>query len=185
MKGVKNSYNCSIMNMEEIKTTDQTNLMELAIQIDEKCERLNSLMVDRIQARDELINRLHEELEYYKKDSASKFENQLLKAVIKIRQDMKKKLNSGFFEGKDASQILLEYTYAFEDLTDLLEQQICDEIISEPGDSFNPAIHQAKVESTEDSSLDKTVKCSLSAGYKKDGKVLMPERVIVYQFKNE
>ena len=56
MKGVKNSYNCSIMNMEEIKTTDQTNLMELAIQIDEKCERLNSLMVDRIQPRDELIN---------------------------------------------------------------------------------------------------------------------------------
>ena len=173
------------MYMEEIKTTDQTNLVELAIKIDEKCDYLNSLMVDRIQARDELINRLHEELEYYKKDCASKFENQLLKAVIKVRQDMKKKLNNGFFDGKDAEQILLEYTYAFEDLTDLLEQQLCDEIVSEEGDMFNPAIHQAKIERTDDQSLDKTIKCSLSAGFKKDGKVLIPERVIAYQFKNE
>ena len=168
------------------KTDDiQSNMMEYIIKIDERCEHLNALMVSRIQARDDLIDRLHEELDYYKKDAATKFENQLLKAVIKVRQNMKKKLNSNFFEEKDSSQILQEYVYAFEDLTDLLEQQICDEIETSPGEMFDPAIHQAKIEVTDDISLDRTIKCSISSGYKKDGKVLIPERVIVYQYKNE
>lgn len=168
---------------KEIRDMTQTNILEGINKLHEQCEHLNTLMVNRIQARDELINKLHEELDYYKKDSATKFENQLLKAVIKIRQDMKKKLISDFFEDKNSSQILQEFTYIFEDLTDLLEQQICDEIETMPGELFDPAIHQAKIEITEEESLDKTVKCSLTAGYKKDGKVLIPERVIVYQYK--
>lgn len=168
---------------DEIYGDTQANILEEIIKINEQCEHLNTLVVNRIQARDELINKLHEELDYYKKDTATKFENQLLKAVIKIRQDMKRKLTSDFFKEKNASQILQEYTYIFEDLTDLLEQQICDEIETMPGELFNPAIHQAKIEITEEESLDKTVKCSLTTGYKKDGKVLIPERVIVYQYK--
>lgn len=167
----------------EMKDVSQVSILEEIIKLSEQCEHLNALMVNRIQARDELIDKLHEELDYYKKDSAAKFENQLLKAVIKIRQDMKKKLNTNFFENKGAPQILQEYTYIFEDLTDLLEQQICDEIETASGEIFNPAIHQAKIEVTDDISLDKTVKCSLGTGYKKDGKVLIPERVIVYQYK--
>ena len=168
---------------EETKEDIQLKVLEYLKKIDEQCTQLDTLMVDRIQVRDEQINRLHEELEYYKKDSAAKFENQLLKAVIKIRQGMKKKINCGFFEGKDAAQILQEFIYTFEDLTDLLEQQICDEIETQPGEAFDPAIHQAKLEATNDISLDKTIKCSVSSGYKKDGKVLIPERVIVYQYK--
>ena len=169
--------------LEENHDNIQVKVLEYLEKIDEQCSQLDNLMVNRIQVRDELINRLHEELDYYKKDSASKFENQLLKAVIKIRQSMKKKINGGFFGGKGAEQILQEYVYAFEDLTDLLEQQICDEIETQPGESFDPAIHQAKLETTDDASLDKTVKCSISSGYKKNGKVLIPERVIVYQYK--
>lgn len=167
----------------ENKEDIQLKVLEYLKKIDEQCSQLDSLMVGRIQVRDEQIDRLHEELEYYKKDAAAKFENQLLKAVIKIRQGMKKKINGGFFEGKDATQILQEYVYAFEDLTDLLEQQICDEIETQPGEAFDPAIHQAKLETTDDIALDKTIKCAISSGYRKDGKVLIPERVIVYQYK--
>ena len=168
---------------EESKEDIQLKVLEYLAKIDEQCSQLDALMVGRIQVRDDQINLLHEELEYYKKDAAAKFENQLLKAVIKIRQGMKKKINSDYFDGKDAEQILQEYVYAFEDLTDLLEQQICDEIETQPGEAFDPAIHQAKLEATDDASLDKTVKCSVNSGYKKDGKVLIPERVIVYQYK--
>ena len=175
----------NVENNNENKNDIQSTVMELLIKIDERSENLNALMINRIQARDELIDRLHEELDYYKKDAASKFENQLLKAVIKIHHSMKKKLNSNYFEGKDSPQILQEYMYAFEDLTDLLEQQICDEIETPCGEKFDPAIHQAKLEETEDILLDKTVKCSISSGYKKNGKVLIPERVIVYQYKNK
>lgn len=166
----------------EIKEDTQLGTMEYLKKIDEQCAQLDALLVNRIQVRDEQINRLHEELDYYKKDAATKFENQLLKAVIKIRHSMKKKINSGFFNEKDSSQILREYIYAFEDLTDLLEQQLCDEIETSPGEAFDPAIHQAKLEVTDDISLDKTIKSSISSGYTKDGKVLIPERVIVYQY---
>ena len=41
----------------------------------------------------------------------------------------------------------------------------------------------AKVEMTGDVSLDKKIKESISEGYKKGEKVLLPERVIVYQYK--
>ena len=172
-------------NIGENQKNMTMDISEQLLKIDEKCEYLTSLMVQRIQKNDELINRLHDELEYYKKDSAAKFENQLLKAVIKIRKDIKTKINGNYFEGKNREQILQEFVYVFEDLTDLLEQQLCDEFETEQGELFNPAIHQAKIELTEDEILDKTVKCSLCAGYKKDGKVLIPERVIVYQYNRQ
>lgn len=149
----------------------------------DKLEFLRNMMANQICVKDELITRLHDELEYYKKDSASRFENQLLKAVIKVRQSMKKRMSSGTLEQKSAEELLEEYQYVFEDLTDLLEQQNCDEIVSRPGDAFDSAIHQAKVELTDDITLDKTVKESLSAGYMKNGKTLIPERVVVFQYK--
>ena len=179
--------NCVILcdEMEEKKDNNdlnQPNVIEWILKINEQCEHLNTLMANQIHSKEQLINRLHDELDYYKKETATKFENQLLKEIIRIRQDMKRKLNSNFFDNKDCVQVFQEYTYVFEDLTDLLERQICDEIESKPGDCFNPVIHQAKIEMTEEQSLDKTIKCSLSAGYKKDGKVLIPERVVVYQY---
>jgi molecular chaperone GrpE (heat shock protein) len=48
---------------------------------------------------------------------------------------------------------------------------------------FDASIHQAKVETTNDPSLDKTVKESICEGYRKGEKILQPERVTVYQYK--
>ena len=182
--GMAQAVSVKMGTNDEKREDIQSKMMEYLERIDEQCLRLDALLVNRIQVRDEQVNRLHEELDYYKKDAAGKFENQLLKAVIKIHHGMKKKINSDFFAGKEADQILQEYMYTFEDLTDLLEQQLCDEIESQPGDAFDPAIHQAKLEATDNAALDKTVKTSVSSGYKKAGKVLIPERVIVYQYKN-
>lgn len=152
--------------------------------IEEQLELLNNRMEKQILIKDELITRLHDELEYYKKGSASQFENQLLKAVIKIQQDMKKNLSNEAFAEKSPKDLLEEYRYIFEDITDMLTMQNCDEILSNPGDPFDPAIHQAKAEITDNQELHKTIKCSVKPGYRKGDTILIPERVIVYQYQD-
>lgn len=167
---------------EQFSTPEQNMILDEITDIKKEIEDINIRFTNQMQVKDDLLNKLHQELEYYKKDHASKFENQLLKAVIKIRHDMKQKLASASLENCSAGELLKEYTYIFQDITDLLEQQNCDEIISQPGDIFDPAIHQAKIEQTTDEALDKSVKESVREGYKKGDKVLIPERVLVYQY---
>lgn len=96
---------------------------------------------------------------------------------------MLKLINKDNFEDMSGDEIRREYVYISEDLTDLLEQQNVDPYRTEPGENFDPALHQPKLEITDDVTLDKTIKESLSEGYKKKDKVLIPERVIVYQYK--
>ena len=82
-----------------------------------------------------------------------------------------------------ADDLRKEYQYTLDDITDLLEQQNVDPFSSKSGDDFNPSIHQPKLEVTMDVSLDRKVKESISEGYKKGDKVLIPEKVIVFQYK--
>ena len=117
------------------------------------------------------------------KDAADRFTDQLMKAVIKVRKAMTRLVTSDKWQEMTADDLRREYQYSLEDITDLLEQQNVDPFSSEPGDDFDASIHQAKIEATNDVSLDKKVKESISEGYKKGSKVLIPERVIVYQYK--
>ncbi len=164
--------------MEE-ETTQESQMNQLL----QNLEDLRQLMVQNLQIKDELIDRLHRDLEYYQRGSAEKYENQLLKAVIQIRHRMRRALSDGRLADLTAAQMLREYQNVFEELTDLLELQNCDEIVSASGDSFDATIHQAKIAYTDDPGLDKTVKQSLAPGYWKGNKVLLPERVLVYQYK--
>lgn len=164
-------------NDDAMNTEENTRLQ----QIQEQLEFLNNHMEKQAMMKEDLISRLHNELDYYKKDSASRFEDQLLKAVIKVYCSMKKNLSSEKFQNKSAEELLEEYRYVFEDLMDLLSLQNCDEIESNPGDAFNPSIHQAKIEPTDQPELHRIVKCSLAPGFKKGDKTLVAERVIVYQ----
>ena len=147
----------------------------------EQCEMMEQWMKQQIQVKDELITRLHEELSFYKSEAADRFAMQLMKAVIKVRKDMGRILHSPEKESMNLKDLWREYRYAFEDITDLLEQQNVDAFTTQPGEDFNPAIHQPKIEPTADPSLDKKIKKSLGEGYTKDGRLLLPERVVVYQ----
>lgn len=158
-------------------------LFEIVLNTREQCEMFDELIKNQIKVKDELINKLHKELNYYKQDSADRFVEQLMKAVIKVRKDMLKLVMSERWNNITVEELQKEYKYALEDITDLLEQQNIDPYCSEPGDVFDASIHQAKVEITSDKSLDKKVKESISDGYKKGDKVIIPERVIVYQYK--
>ena len=115
-----------------------------------------------------------------KKSFFDKYNIELLDAFPNII----KLINEGLLEyNDDFIFIKKEYQYIFEDITDLMEQQNVDPYRSEPGDDFDASIHQPKLEPTTDPASDKKVKESVSEGYKKDGKILIPEKVIVYQYK--
>lgn len=66
----------------------------------------------------------------------------------------------------------------------MMEQQNIDPYQTNAGEPFDASIHQPKLEATDNPALDKTIKESLSEGYRKRDKVLLPERVAVYQYKN-
>lgn len=158
-------------------------LLEVLLNTREQGQMMEQLIKNQIEVKDEMINKLHKELDYYKQDAADRFVDQLMKAVIKVRRDMNRLIGSDKWEGMTVEDIKREYQYVLEDITDLLEQQNVDPYQSEPGDDFDATVHQPKLEATADEALDKKVKESISEGYKKGGKVLIPERVIVYQFK--
>lgn len=155
---------------------------ELLNQMNEQLNTLEIQMEKQVMIQSDQISRLLDELDYYKKESADRFENQLLKAIFKIRLDMKRNLSSERFQKKSAEELLEEYQYIFEDISDMLELQNCDEFQSEVGSRFDPSIHQAKSEPTDDMEKDHQVKVSLTPGFKKGNKTLVAERVVVYKY---
>ena len=158
-------------------------LWQIVLNSREQGQMMEQLIKNQIEVKDEMINKLHKELDYYKQDSADRFVDQLMKAVIKVRKDMNRLVASEKWTEMSAEDLRREYQYCLEDITDLLEQQNVDPYSSEPGDDFDASIHQAKIEVTSDVTLDKKVKESITEGYKKGDKVLLPERVVVYQYK--
>ncbi len=151
-------------------------------QLQEQYELIQQMIVKQIQVKDEMINKLYAELEGYKEVSANQFSDQLMKAVIKVRKDMRKIAECEAWETITVEELKREYIYILEDLTDLLESQNIDSYTTEAGERFNSSIHQPRLETTEDISLDKKVKQSLSEGYKKGTRILQAERVIVYKY---
>lgn len=154
---------------------------EMLLNSREQGQMLESLIKNQIEVKDALIDRLYKELEHYKDEVSDRYMDQLIKGIIKIRKDMKKNITSRDWETMSAETIKREYQYIFEDITDFLEQQNIDAYSSEVGDLFNPSKHQAKIDKTDDPTLDKTVKESVAEGYKKGDRIILPERVIVYQ----
>lgn len=149
----------------------------------EQQECFDQLIKKQIEVKDSMINKLHDELDFYKQGAEEKFADQLMKSVIKIRKSMQRLMAADSWEAMQADELRREYRYIFEDITDLLEQQNVDSYTSKPGEVFDPAIHQAKLETTDDQTADRTIKESISDGYKKGNRVLIPERVIVYRCK--
>lgn len=161
----------------------ENELLEIVLNTREQCEMVDYFIKNQIQIKDEMIDKLYKELEHYKQESADRFVEQFLKAFIKIHKDMGKLCNGAKWNEMTEEDLRREYRYVYEDITDLFEQQNMDVYCSEFGDDFNPSIHQPKLEYTDDKTLDKKVKRSVSEGYKRGNKVIIPERVIVFQYK--
>lgn len=148
----------------------------------EQNEMFNLLIKNQIEVKDKMIDSLHEELQRYKNDQSEKFVEQLMKAVIKIRKDMNKLIHSEKWNSISLEDLKTQYCYTFEDLTDLLELQGVVPYSSKQGDKFDGKIHQAKTEHTDNQALDKKIKESISEGYQKNDRIMIPERVVVYSY---
>lgn len=158
---------------------------EIVLNTQEQGQTIDKLIKNQINVKDEMINKLHSELSYYKKDQADRIILQLIKEVIKIRRDMMKIISSDKWTEMTVDDLRAEYQYSLDDITDLLDRQNVEPYSSKPGDDFDRAIHEAKIEITDDPSLDKKVKESRSEGYTRGDKVILPEKVVVYQYKNK
>ena len=171
-----------ILDCQNEECAQDDEILQILLNTREQGEMIDNLIKNQIEVKDERINKLHKELEYYKQDAAERFVDQVMKAIIKVRKDMGKLMASEKWGTMTAENLQEEYRYIFEDLTDLLEQQNIDAYSTQPGEAFDAAIHMAKIEKTTDPALNKTIKESLSEGYKKGEKILLPERVMVYQY---
>lgn len=157
-------------------------LHELLLDAGERLQVIEQFVKNQIEVKDQLIEKLHRELESYRQGAADRFADQLMKAVIKIRKDMAKRSSAEDWGSLTADELRKEYRYALEDMTDLLEQQNVDAYSTLAGSPFDPSIHQAKAVPTDEAGLDRTVKESLGEGYRKGNRILIPEKVAVYQY---
>lgn len=172
-------------DFENLEPIEAQQLLEILLNTQEQGQMMEALIKNQIEVKDQMIDKLHKELDYYKQDNADRFIEQFMKAVIKVRKDMCRLINSETWKDMSISDMQREYQYVMEDLTDLLEQQNIDAYTSEAGTLFDAAIHYPKLETTDDICLDRTIKQSIAEGYKRGNKVLQPERVIVYQYRKE
>ena len=111
-------------------------ILEILLNTREQGQMMEQLIKNQIEVKDEMIDKLHKELDYYKQEAADRFVDQLMKAVIKVRKDMNRLATSAGWMELSADELRKEYQYALEDLTDLLEQQNVDPYRSNPGDVF-------------------------------------------------
>ena len=170
--------------IEDLGEEKVNQLDEILLNTQEQCQMVEQMIRSQIQVKDAMIDKLHKELEYYKQDQAERFVVQLMKAIVKVRKDMGKLIRSEKWPELTGEELRKEYIYSFEDLTDLLQQQNIDPFETEVGACFDASKHQIfKIESTDNPLLDKTIQKSVSEGYVKGDKVLIAERVIVYQNK--
>lgn len=169
--------------LSDTEDTQDSWIMQILLNSREQGQLMENFIRNQISVKDALIDKLHKELDYYKQDSADRFVDQLMKAIIKVRRDMFRLIGSEKWDQMSEEDFRREYRYIFEDLTDLLEQQNVDSYQTGIGELFDASIHQARIEQTDKPELDRTIKESLSEGYKKGEKVLQPERVVVYQYR--
>ena len=162
------------------------NVNEILLNTQENNQMVDAMIRNQIEVKDAMINKLHDEMQYYKDDHAGRFIVQVMKAIIKIRTDMVKKIASDFWTDADANTVRKEYEYLLDDLTDLLQQQNIDPFTTNEGELFDAAKHQVfKIEITDDEKLDKHIKKSINEGYTQKDRLLIPEKVIVYQYYKE
>jgi len=135
--------------------------------------------------KDEIIDKLHQELQEYKQDIVKKHILSIVLDVVKVADDIRKWIT--YFRSLDVSQRdpvkLFRYLEAIpSDLEDIFYWQGVKPYINQEG-AFDPAKQRAmKKIDTDDVSKDKTIAKSLRPGYEWEGKVIRQEMVAVYVY---
>lgn len=162
-------------------------LESLGLQIEElKREFEGKLKYDA--HKDEIIDRLHTELQEYKQDIIKKYVLSIVMDVVKVADDIRKWL--AYFRSLDVSQRdprkLFRYVEAIpSDLEDVFYWHGVKPF-SQQESAFDPSRQRAiKKIPTDDPALDKSVAHSIRPGYEWETKVIRQEMVAVYVHKQE
>lgn len=137
--------------------------------------------------KDEIIDKLHQELQEYKQDIVKKHILSIVLDVVKVADDIRKWI--AYFRSLDVSQRdpvkLFRYLEAIpSDLEDIFYWQGVKPYASREG-VFDPAKQRTiKKITTDDPSKDKTIAKSLRPGYEWEGKVIRQEMVAVYVYED-
>jgi molecular chaperone GrpE len=138
--------------------------------------------------KDEVIDRLHSELQEYKQDIIKKYVLSIVMDVVKVADDIRKWLT--YFRSLEVSQRdprkLFRYLEAIpSDLEDVFYWHGVKPFASEEG-PFDPVRQRAiKKIPTDDMAQDKNVAHSIRPGYEWETKVIRQEMVAVYVYQEE
>ncbi len=138
--------------------------------------------------KDEIIDRLHSELQEYKQDIIKKYVLSIVMDVVKVADDIRKWL--AYFRSLEVSQRdprkLFRYLEAIpSDLEDVFYWHGVKPFSHQEGD-FDPSRQRAiKKIPTTDQALDKSVAHSIRPGYEWETKVIRQEMVAVYVYQEE
>ncbi|MBL0716401.1 MAG: nucleotide exchange factor GrpE [Desulfosarcina sp.] len=138
--------------------------------------------------KDEIIDRLHSELQEYKQDILKKYILSIVMDVVKVADDIRKWMT--YFRSLDVSQRdplkLFHYLEAIpSDLEDVFYWHGVKPFSSEEG-SFDPVRQRAiKKIPTDDPVMDKCVVHSIRPGYEWETKVVRQEMVAVYVYQED
>lgn len=132
----------------------------------------------------EMFDNMHKELTQYKNGLITQVINNILIDIIQII-DINDK-NISLFENQDYSEENYEKIIKIlkgisEDLTDVLYRQSVEPYTLDEIDVKRQKILQ--VIPTNDISLDRTIAKKIVPGYEKDGKIIRPERISIYKYK--
>ena len=168
---------------DDLTQEELLSLNEILLNTREQCQMTAQLIENQLKRKDQLIDRLHQELETYKQDQPARLVEQAMKELIGLWGRLLKRQSSPQWAELDAEKLREEFTYLDEDILDLLERQNIEPFTTQPGQPFDGGRHRAmNVVSADSPELDRRVKASLAPGYAKGDKVLIPEHVTVYRF---
>ena len=167
------------VSLSELKT----GLTDISSRIDE----LNKQFSQRISYSEHekiVLESMHRELQEYKQDLYSQIIKPIIMDVIDVRDSIVR-ISSEYLKKPEGEQAIPNKTfsgYAL-DLQDLLERYNVEVSRSEPGVHYTPIKQRVlKKIPTADESLHGTVAESLSFGYSYLGKVLSPEKIVMYYY---
>lgn len=156
-------------------------VIDLLKDLDKKFE--TKIKVDEHKAN--LFDNLHKELMDYKNGLVTQIVNNILLDIIQLIDSNNKTINN--FKQKEFSEenynkLINIIKGISEDLTDILYRQSVEPFsITEDVNVRKQKI--IKIIPTNDKALDNKIESSLALGYEKEGKVIRPERISIYKYK--
>lgn len=176
---------CEVHTSQMLGRVDR--VLENQDEIRSQLQALQSMFEARIQytAHEErIVDQMHCELQKYKEDLYAQLVRPILMDVIEVRDSIIRM--SAAFEVKPVEEqniplkTFSDYTY---DLQDILERNAVEIYRGSPGESFRPIEQKIiKKVATNDEALHGKVAQSLSNGYRYNGRILSPEKVVAYVY---